>query len=380
MRICHRLLRWIASAAIFTAIFPALGNPLDTWTSVPSGTTNRLRSIAFGGGWFVATGDFGTALASSNGLVWLPVATGITNSLLGVAYGQDRFVAVGTSGVILTSTNGLIWSMQSSGTPNQLNAVAPTDLGLVAVGQAGTILTSSNGADWVVQNSGTTRPFVGVGGGFGKTFAGPSSSPSTFFWSTNGSVWSYLTNDPIFPVNGGFAFGNGVLLGIGIRGVFNRSIDGVSWAFYPGKITYCFGITWARGVFVSVGGAYSGPGRGIETTADGINWQTRCLQTAEGRLLGAAYGRHRFVAVGDGGSILVSDPMLWLANPTVMPDGLRMTLNGDPGAVYHIQRSKTLPTLSWEEVGVVTNVGDATEFVAPLATDSASAFYRAVSE
>src|SRR5262249_1273770 len=80
----RRLLQWSLCWTILVITFPVFGGPLDSWTIVPSGTTNHLRAVAFGGGVFVAAGDFGTVLTSSNGVVWTAVALGIMDSLRGV--------------------------------------------------------------------------------------------------------------------------------------------------------------------------------------------------------------------------------------------------------------------------------------------------------
>ncbi len=375
------LSHWNLSWILLAAALPALSDPLDNWTIVPSGTTNHLRGVAFGGGLFVAAGDFGTVLTSSNGTVWTPVTAGITNALRGVAYGQGRFVAVGTLGQIITSSDGLAWSAPSSGTLNQLNAVAAGDLGFVAAGNAGTILTSSDGSNWVAQASGTAVPFVGLGFGFGRIYAGADVNTPALFWSTNGAVWSYFTNVPpsqqpdLF--NGPFAYGNGALLGVRIRGLFARSLDGDTWTSFGSPFFYCFGLTYARDTFVTVGGNFNGGQRTVGTSTNGINWQTRYLQNNEPRLLSVAYGQHRFVAVGDNGAILASAPLLWLSNPSASLGSLHLTLHGEPGCVYHIEGTTNFSTPSWREVGLVTNVADLTEFAVPLPPDSQSGFYRA---
>ena len=380
MKILPLVSRWSFSVAFFAIAFPVCGDPLDHWTSFPSGTTNHLRSVAFGSGVFVASGDLGTMLTSSNGTVWTPVATGVTNALLGVTFGHGRFVAVGQAGAILTSSNGAAWSAQGAGIHNALNAVAFTELGFVAVGDLGTIVTSSNGFNWVSQTSGTSAMLVGVGGGFGTTFAGAAVNPPALFWSTNGSAWSYMTNVPKYAqpdlFNAGFAYGNGVLLGVRIRGEFCRSTDGVNWTHQYSPFEYCFGLAYARNQFVVVGGNFSRGGRTIGTSTNGLSWQPRYFRSTEDRLLGIAYGNYRFVAVGDNGSILASDPMLWLSNPSVVSNGLQMTLHGNSGGAYHVQATTSVTAGSWQEIGVVTNVGETVEFAIPFPPNSPRACYR----
>jgi hypothetical protein len=372
----RRHLFWV----ILSTVLAVHADPLDYWMSVSSGTTNHLRAVAFGGKAFVTVGDAGTVLTSGDGVVWTPAALGITNSFFGVAFGQGLFVCVGSSGTLLISTNGSEWSPRTSGTLNQLNAVASTPLGFVAAGNGGTILTSSDGSNWVARTPGTTATFVGVGFAFGRIFAGAEVNPPALFWSTNGSVWDYMTNVPpsqqpdLF--NGGFAYGNGVLLGTRIRGLFARSLDGNNWTNIQSPFFYCFGLTFARDTFVTVGGDFNGGRRTIGTSTNGVNWQTRYFRTNEARLLGVAYGHHRFVTVGDNGSILVSAPLLWLAKPFARVDGFHLTLCGEAGGVYHIQQATDFSTLSWKEIRAVTNESDAVDLTLPPASVSPNAFYR----
>ena len=82
--------------------------------------------------------------------------------LYGVAYGNSTFVAVGQSGTILTSTDGETWESQTSGTSNYLYGVAYGNSTFVAVGLSGTILTSTNGTSWTTRTSGTTNALYGV--------------------------------------------------------------------------------------------------------------------------------------------------------------------------------------------------------------------------
>jgi hypothetical protein len=381
MKISCYLTRSVLCWMILGTSLAVYGDALDSWATVPSGTTNRLWAVTFGGGLFVAAGDAGTVLTSSNGMAWNPVVLGITNSLRGAAYGQGQFVCVGASGFVMASTDGMSWSPQSSGTTNQLNAVASTTLGFVAAGKAGTIVTSSDGSNWVVQTSGTATPFVGLGSGFGRIYAGAQQGGPTLFWSSNGSVWFYETNTLwTFPFNGGFAVGNGVLLGVEIRGLFARSLDGDTWATSGIPYYYGFGLAFARDTFVTVGFNITSGGGNIGTSTAGTNWQTRFSQTSAARLLSVAYGKHRFIAVGDSGSIVASAPLLWLSEPLASPGGFQMTLNGDPGGVYHLQETPSVSTPSWSELGVVTNSSGVLYLVVSRAAGSPGAFYRAVAD
>jgi hypothetical protein len=357
----------------------AYGGPLDNWNAVTSGTTNHLRAIAFGGGRFVAAGDNGTVLTSLNGISWAIQSSGVTNSIYGVAYQSGQFVAVGSAGFIKTSPDGVAWMTQNSGITKQLNAVTASDIGLVAVGNSGAILTSSDGSNWIPQLAATSQNLVGTGVGFGRVFFGAAANSPALFWSTDGSAWSYMTNVPVGSqpqlFNGGFVSEDGVTVGVSIRGSFWRSVNGDAWTRVQSPFFYCFAIANARHTFVTVGGDYEGIERTVGTSTNGLNWQTRYFKNNEGRLLSVAYGNHRFVAVGDSGGIVVSEPLLWLSNPNVVGGAFKLTLNGEANRVYRIQKAINISG-SWNDVATVTNGTDSVEVTLPISEPAA--FYRAV--
>lgn len=122
-------------------------------------------------------------------------STNIINHIL-YSPSQSLWMAVGNSGTILTSSNGVSWSTQTSGTTNNLNYIARSEsqnLWMV-VGAGGTILTSSdNGGTWSSQTSGTATQLYCVARSDDQDiwYAGSASSTQTLLKSTgNGASWS----------------------------------------------------------------------------------------------------------------------------------------------------------------------------------------------
>lgn len=130
-------LTWTAAAGVPTSA--RLNN-------VCFGTYNS----AYGGLW-VAVGEGGTVVASSdNGLTWRAGTTGVTGWLRGLTYlmtryyfyapngsgtagfgsirylSENGFVASGQDGAMLVSTDGLKWTRMVSGTTEDLEAIVPT--------------------------------------------------------------------------------------------------------------------------------------------------------------------------------------------------------------------------------------------------------------
>ncbi|MDF9407124.1 hypothetical protein L7E55_01915 [Pelotomaculum isophthalicicum JI] len=84
----------------------AMADPLDQWAwrnPLPQG--NRLNSVSYGNGIFVAVGSNGTILTSTdsvncNGTNWTIQTSGTLNGFFAVSYGNGTFAAVGSFGSI----------------------------------------------------------------------------------------------------------------------------------------------------------------------------------------------------------------------------------------------------------------------------------------
>ena len=88
-------------------------------TATPSATTSENTSNPL----FVAVGDKGTIITSSDGTTWTPGTSGTAEKLRGGAYGNSTLVVVGFSGTILTSSDGTTWISRTSGTSSNLPTI-----------------------------------------------------------------------------------------------------------------------------------------------------------------------------------------------------------------------------------------------------------------
>ena len=66
-------------------------NVLDHWTQRATNNVNRVRFV---GGQFVAVGNNGLIMTSSNGANWTVQNSGTNASLKSVAYGYGEYIAV----------------------------------------------------------------------------------------------------------------------------------------------------------------------------------------------------------------------------------------------------------------------------------------------
>jgi len=299
---------------------------LDTWTERTSGTTNALNGVTYGNGTFVAVGEVGTILTSTDGVTWDTKTSGTTQGLEGVTYGNGTFIAVGGSGTILTSTDGVTWNTRTSETTNHLYGVTNGNGTFVAVGGSGTILTSSDGVTWSTRTSGTTQGLHGVTYGNGTFVA--VGWYGTILTSTDGVTWTERTSG-YFYILEGVAYCDGTFIAVGTSGTILTSPDGVNWnTRTSGTSSDLEGVTYGDGILVAVTSGtrttlapgYINVSRGekiLLTSADGTTWTKRNFSSLDG----VTYGNSTFVAVGYSGLILQSDPLIVQYTLTVTKTG-----------------------------------------------------------
>src|SRR5271165_5590386 len=110
----------------------AQDNPIDHWALRTSGSTKHLLGIAYGHGTYVAVGGLppidpsqpirASLLTSLDAMTWTSLP--LTNAnIYGVSFLNDQFIAIGDSGLIMTSTDGLSWATQNSSAQNRTSDI-----------------------------------------------------------------------------------------------------------------------------------------------------------------------------------------------------------------------------------------------------------------
>ncbi|HOI93898.1 MAG TPA: hypothetical protein PK250_04250 [Syntrophobacter fumaroxidans] len=308
------------------------------WTTRDSRTTDALYQAAYGNSRWVAVGDKGTIVRSTNrGVTWRVSIEGYSDvdGLRGVAFGKGsnsstaRFVAVGKSGRILSSTDGINWNYQVSGTGSQLNAVAFGNGIFIAVGSAvsGTIhpviLRSTNGTTWSEEYGSATQSFFGVTYGDGQFMVVGSMCSDTTILVSNatGTTWDWSDPKDTSTLKA-VAFGSintgPTFVAINSSGtVFtapSKTENWVKWSSgilgYPSANSsnnVLNGITFFKKTFIVVGS----DGK-LMTSADGASWTER-PSAASNFFNGVVFAEGKYVAVGWGGKILTStDSRAWV--------------------------------------------------------------------
>ncbi len=269
-----------------------------TWTARVSGTTAYLRDARYANGLWVINGDSGTILTSTDGTSWTARASGTTVTLLDARYANGLWVINGDSGTLLTSTDGISWTKRVSGTTVTLLDARYANGLWVAVGSSGTILTSTDGTSWTARASGTTVTLWDARHANGLwVIVGYS---GTILTSPDGITWTVRvsgTAQNLYEVR----HANGLWVVAGYSGTLLTSPDGITWTVRDsGTEAYLYEARYGNGLWVVVGSYGT-----LLTSTDGTSWTARTSGTTA-YLRDARYANGLWVAVGGGGTILTS--------------------------------------------------------------------------
>jgi len=290
---------WIFGV-LFAAISICNGHPLDHWAwRAPLPPGDNVVAIASGNGQFVAVGEHGNIITSSDGTNWISRQIGADIGFNSIAYGNGVFVAVGLDvidsyvhGAIFTSTNAIDWtSVIDPNTIWWLREVVYGNGIFVAVGVSGGILSSSDGLNWVESNdsSDCCSDLEGICYGNGQFVV--VQGGGAILISTNGFN-NWIEYDPgIFDGFWNIVSGNGLYVASGLFGIIANSTNGIDWSnagtSYPVR---CIG--FGDGQFIANDG---------EVSTDAVNW-TPGNATVDGSITGVVWDNDIYVAVGSGAS------------------------------------------------------------------------------
>lgn len=352
----HLILLFLAFRSLVGA---AAADSLDTWQlRTPRANTNYLNSVIYGQDRFVAVGDEGTILYSTDGANWEAAPKVTTRDLHTVIFANGRFVIGGADRLILTSTNGVSWQPALSGTLGSLFC------GTYGNGQylfAGSrfLVSSSTGESWTFRTQPFPQVMDGLTYGNGK-FVGVGWDSDTYaaalFTSTDGAEWTPRDPKTSESLNGA-AYGDGVFVIAGDRGAIATSPDGDTWTpRTTGTENTLWDVEYGNRTFVTVG--WDGT---ILSSRDGADWTLRPSPTTNA-LYGVTYGNKTFVAVGRFGTIVQSAPL------TTQPDGVitlfqpsrqgqvfSFRFNAESGQSYQVQASENLT--AWKTLTTVHATG-----------------------
>ncbi|MBS0346340.1 MAG: hypothetical protein JSR69_07750 [Proteobacteria bacterium] len=233
-----------------------------SWTQVRAASGTALNAALYALAKYVAVGDGGSVLTSTDTTTWAAATSGTTAKLNALATNSSIVVAVGANGTILHSSDGTTWTAATLvPTTNDLYGVTYSALGLwVAVGANGTLLTSSDGATWTAGNSGTTATLKAAASMSTVTTSGSTTysivavgAGGVILSSTTGTAWSVQTQGSA-DLNA--AASSSRFVALGDNGAVYSSTDGTTWtaASSPNSNTM-YGVIHADNIFTAVGAA-----------------------------------------------------------------------------------------------------------------------------
>jgi photosystem II stability/assembly factor-like uncharacterized protein len=202
---------------------------IDDPVNETSGTGQHLYGICYGNGLYVAVGEAGTILVSSDGSSWSSKISGTTQALNKCCYGNGLYVAVGNTNTILVSSDGSSWSSKNpSGATVHFRNCIYDGTQFIAIGSSGALFTSADGNTWSPVSTSFTSQFEDICYGNGlyiivsivnsnNAVIITSSDLSTFTQKYSGSALLYSC-----------CYGNGMFI-VGGNAVILSSTDGNTW-------------------------------------------------------------------------------------------------------------------------------------------------------
>ena len=307
--------------------------PATILTSTDSGATwaNRTTSVTFnnlnavatdGSSSLISVGGAGTIVRSTNGTTFTTVSSGVTDNLASVAFGAANYIAVGAGGRILTSPTGTTWTTVTSGTTAALEDAVFLNGQFLVSGSSGLLLRSADGATWTSATLATGGfNLQGIAYGAGRYVT--ATRGGVILTSIDAASWTAATSGTTADLNG-VAYGNGKFL-VTSATVVLSSTDGLTWTSSPAPEIP----GWDSGTLFINGQFYASAGRNsLITSLDGITWSGHHLGTNYSDLNGPTAFQGRLYATGDAGLIISAAAPVINTSPTaaVVRSGGTLTL------------------------------------------------------
>ena len=227
-----------------------------------------------------------------------------------VVWDGTVFVAVGDDGAILTSSDGVDWVKKESGVETTLVAVAAFGPDIVAVGNDIVLLSTDHGDSWSVKYRPVSVGFGAVALNSSQYVVGGFDFESTTETITisedRGETWEVVDEDPNqnFPIND-LAYGNGYFVATtwvstSFGGRVKVSADGREWNeinVSEGDEAAWFAMVMHDGDQFAVAG-YSG----VSMSLDGLNWTQKQTPLLNFDFLSAATDGSQLILAGAFGS------------------------------------------------------------------------------
>jgi hypothetical protein len=261
-------------------------------------------------------GDRSDSWSSSLSVMWNGQSSGWTKRLSDLPYGfwdvvwdGTVFVAVGDDGAILTSSDGIDWAKKETGIEATLRAVAAFGSDIVAVGND-IVLSTDHGDSWSVKYRSDLEAFEAVALNSSQYVVGGFDYERTteiiMISEDRGETWEVVDEDPEqdFPI-GDLAYGNGIFVATTWTssphgGRVKVSANGREWneiLVSEDDEAKWYGMVIHDGDHFTVAG-YSG----VSMSWDGLNWTQKQTPLLNFDFLSAATDGSKLILAGAFGS------------------------------------------------------------------------------
>jgi len=229
--------KWVAVAG--TKIYVSPSGDEDTWVEndISGMLQGRIKSIAYGGGFFVAGGEKGTIVYSKDTKIWNPIndISDRVNTYYSIKYFNNKFIVAGNFNRIIT--------LNISGDKVVLNKAFknsddPKDyLSSIACSNKIYICHKAffRSADGETFNQFMTSPAMTLSGiGCGNGIIIGANADGGLFTSSDGTKWEAITGIETATANSiiisDIVFFSNSFIAVGSKGTIWKSTDGKAWS------------------------------------------------------------------------------------------------------------------------------------------------------
>jgi hypothetical protein len=313
----------------YDAFFPTQvmwSNDGITWNTVAVPGTNDFKSVTWSGTRFIAVSNNGTnrVMRSTDGTSWSAISADYVD-WSSITSGNNILVAVGTSGVgkraMYSLNDGFSWRAVKTPADNNWTSVSYLSNLFIAVSSDGTqrSMYSDDGINWLIIDSAASNQWTSIFGGSDKFVAVSQTGTGNRVMTLKSVEIADLCVDQIdestdwkYLVYGSerrmFYIGNS----IGDDSLWNdRNTPSGDW----------YSVTYGNGLWVIVGN------NAIITSPDGITWTSQTSPSAS-LWTSVTFGSGRFVAVGDGVSMYSDDGVNWFSGSSIIGSWASVVYNG----------------------------------------------------
>ena len=298
---------------------------------------------------WVAVGENGTIINSTDGLTWSSATSATSETLRGVYFdGVGTWAAAGQRGTIVNSPDAVVWTQQTSGNTNPLWGTVFAGGQWIVSGGSGRVITSPDSVDWASVNgdfSFTLYDIAYDGSGL-YVIAGDSSAAPIILTSNDAVTWTQQPPQPSNPEGFyGISYGANEWVAVGDAGIIRTSAapEAGTWVIQASGTSANLRDIVYNGADLYV---VVGAGGVILTSADALVWVSRTSGIGTDiDLVGVEYdGTGLYVAVGTDGTILSSnDGISWTPQTSPIIQNLRDVAVGRFAPV----RAASIPALSF---------------------------------